>query len=275
MNNQESNSDAGSAPAPPASADPPPAPPSSGEALPTAPPPPPGTPPPGTPPPAGELPEGVISGSLREGWAAFKREPLVLIGLYLLKVAFTLLALWIIKGGIFSDILYWNQAGPFYKLHEMVVISLVSIVDNLFTVGLLYAALRIVRREPAPFMTLFSAFRKFVPLVVVQVIVHALVGFGVIFFIIPGIFIALAFAQWPFLIMDRNADIIGSLEGSWRMMSGYKAEFLLLWLVLIAINILGVIPLGVGLIFTVPLTYAVQAAFYDRALRENPPPLDA
>lgn len=43
-------------------------------------------PPAGPSPPAGALPEGLINASLRDGYAALKRDPLLLIGLSLLKV---------------------------------------------------------------------------------------------------------------------------------------------------------------------------------------------
>jgi len=216
--------------------------------------------------PAHASPEGIVSGSLHEGWEAFKRDPVLLVGFFLLKVAFVVLASWLLKGGILGDIVYHDESGSLYEFRELIVTALIALLDGVLTAGVLFAALHIVRRETAPFMMLFAGFRRFVPLVVVQVITHTLIGFGIVFFVLPGIFIALALAQWPFLIMDRRTDILDTIEASWKMMRGFKTELLLLWLVLIGINLVGLIPLGLGLIVTVPFTYAVQAAFYERVL---------
>lgn len=222
------------------------------------------------PPPAGTLPEGLINASLHDGYAALKRDPLLLIGLSLLKVVLVFAAFWIFSGGLLGLAAHdFDDDWP--SPQRFIVFTLVGIVDTLLTAGLLTIALRLHRREDAQFATLFAGFRRFVPLVVVSVIVYTLVGVGLFFVLIPGVFIALAFGQWPFLIMDRNLGILDSLECSWRMMKGYKGEFLLLWMMLVGINLLGVIPFGVGLLFTVPLTYAIQAAFYDRVLKLNPP----
>jgi uncharacterized membrane protein len=221
-------------------------------------------------PPAAAIPEGLINASLRDGYAALKRDPLLLIGLSLLKVVLVFAASWIFSGGILG-MAARDLEGGWPTPHRFVILTLVGIVDTVLTAGMLYIALRLHRRQDAQFVTLFAGFRRFVPLVVVSVIVYALVGFGLFFVLIPGVFIALAFGQWPFLIVDRNLGILDSLECSWRMMKGYKGEFLLLWIMLVGINLLGLIPFGTGLLFTVPLTYAIQAAFYDRVLQLNPP----
>ncbi len=218
----------------------------------------------------GALPEGLINASLRDGYAALKRDPLLLIGLSLLKVVLVFAAFWIFSGGILG-LMARDLGNAWPSPHRFIIFALAGIVDNLLTAGLLYIALQLHRGQDAQFTTLFAGFRRFVPLVVVNVIVHTLVGVGLFFVLIPGVFIALAFGQWPFLIMDRNLGILDSLESSWRMMKGYKGEFLLLWMMLVGINLLGLIPLGMGLVFTVPLTYAIQAAFYDRVLKLNPP----
>jgi uncharacterized membrane protein len=233
-----------------------------------------GGPPAGTTPPAGGLPEGLISGALHDGWAAFKRDPLLLMGLNLTMLVLVILAFWVFSGGVIGSLIY-NHHGGWHDLRNLFLVSIVGLVQNLLTAGMLYVSLCNLRRESVPFATLFAGFRKFVPLTVVHVVVDALISVGIFLLLIPGIFVALAFGQWPFLIMDRNLGILDSLEGSWKMMKGYKGEFLLLWLVLIAINIVGLIPLGIGLLFTVPLTYSIQAAFYDRVLKLNPPAVAA
>jgi uncharacterized membrane protein len=217
------------------------------------------------------MPESLIGRSLSGGWEAFKHDPILLVGFFLLKAPLACAGAWILSGGYIHDFIFPHGYHYFEGVHSTLYASLLDLFDGVLTAGLLYTALRVVRRQPAPFSTLFSGFTRFIPVVLAHILVKIAVGFGVFFFIVPGIILALGFSQWAFLIMDRDADCITALSGSWRMMKGYKAEFFLLWLVLIGINIVGILPLGLGLFLTVPFTMATQAAFYDQLILVNPP----
>jgi uncharacterized membrane protein len=210
-------------------------------------------------------PEALLSLSLRDGWEALKREPAILIGFVLLKIPVTAMVAIMLGGS--SAIGSAFAPDSVRHLQSLLWGSIFALLDGIFSIGILYAALRVLRKEPVPFATFFAGFTRFVPVVIGLVLIELIVGFGIMFFVAPGIIFALAFSQWALLVMDRNVDAREALSRSWQMMRGYKADYFLLWLVLIAINILGLIPLGLGLIVTVPVTYATQAAFYDRLQR--------
>ena len=212
-------------------------------------------------------PGSLLNASLRDGWEAFKHEPAVLIGFFVLKI-FVSAVLVAFSGGMMAAsgaFKHDDHPGPVFFW-----ISVFSIVDGIFATGILYAALRAVRRQPIPFDTFVSGFGKFLPVAVGLILVHLIVGTGLIFLIVPGIIFGLGFAQWSLLVMDRGMSAPEALSRSWALMRGYKAEYFLLWLLLIAINLAGALPLGFGLVITVPLTYATQAAFYDWLIRMKP-----
>ncbi len=211
----------------------------------------------------------IIAWALTEGWRAFKRDPIVLVGFFLLKAPITAISVWILTGGFAYDVLYPLGLKYLEGTRQMMLGIMAGLIDTFLTVGMLYTGLRILRREPAPFGTLFAGFTRFVPVLIAYLLVDILIGFGFFFLIIPGIVLALGFSQWALLIMDRRVDGIRAMELSWKLMRGYKLEYFLLWLVLIGINFAGLIPLGVGLLITVPFTFAVQAAFYDRLIVVN------
>ncbi|MCK4415131.1 MAG: DUF975 family protein [Candidatus Eisenbacteria sp.] len=226
------------------------------------------SPPPG--PPLAAPGEGLVSLSLRGGWEALKRDPAVLIGFCLLKIPITALAAWILGGTLAIGAISAGEIPPFEQFRKLLWGSAIGLLDGFLSAGILYAALRILRREPVVFSTFFSAFTRFVPIILAYVIVQLVVGFGILFFLVPGIIFAIAFSQWPLLIMDRGVGGPESLGQSWHMMKGYKADYFLLWLVLITVNFVGLIPLGLGLLVTVPFTYATQAAFYERLIQLHP-----
>jgi hypothetical protein len=70
------------------------------------------------------------------------------------------------------------------------------------------------------------------------------------------------FSQFPYLIIDRNAGAVESFGLSNRLMRGHEGQLILLWLLSIAINILGFLAFCIGLIFSIPLTLLLMAVFY-------------
>jgi uncharacterized membrane protein len=217
--------------------------------------------------------QGIITGSLREGWDAIKRDPILLIGLSLL-----LTALFSIFTGALPNILKYR-----YDLFEIgntmvrgesgfgFLRALSWLVFSVLRVGMLYTALRVVRREPVPFNSIFSGFPRIIHIVIADILVSIAVFWGLILLIIPGIFFAVSFSMRGLLIMERDDDCITALKGSWQMMKGYRIDYFLLWVILLGINFVGLIPLGLGLIITVPLSYAAIAAFFNLVYKENPP----
>ncbi|MFC1572621.1 DUF975 family protein [Candidatus Eisenbacteria bacterium] len=209
--------------------------------------------------------DGLVGGSLSDGWNAFKYDPVVLVGFVILKAPLAALAGWLLSGGWYAfELLHPYAFGHLGELRRTMLGIFTCLLDGFLTVGMLYSALRVLRRQATPFTQLFSGFTKPLPVLIAYILVNFAVGIGILFLIIPGIIIALVLSQWQFLIMDRNADGVEAVSGSWRLMKGHVLDYFLLWVVLIFINLAGAIPVGLGLFVTVPYTYAVQAAFYNR-----------
>jgi hypothetical protein len=78
------------------------------------------------------------------------------------------------------------------------------------------------------------------------------------------IFLLLArLGQFGYLIFDRNAGVLESLRGSWRLTRGRLVTVTLLYLAYVAINVAGVLAFCVGLFFTLPLTDLLLAVTFD------------
>ncbi len=216
---------------------------------------------------------GIISASLRQGWESIKRDPVMLIGLTLL---ITICWGWLgfvvpdfFSRGINLMTIGDTDIDTSYNFGPLKLCALLII--HVLRAGLLYTFLRVIRREAIPFNCVFSGFPKIIHIMIADIIVGIAIFCGFIFLILPAIFFAISFAFRSLLIIDRDADCISALHGSWQMMKGYRIDFLLLCLCIFALNILGTMALGIGLFLTLPLGYGAIAAFYERVLRENPP----
>ncbi len=84
---------------------------------------------------------------------------------------------------------------------------------------------------------------------------HRIVLAGFLFFIIPGIYLALRLQFFQAFIIEENAGIIESLHKSWEITRGQVLPLFILALVMIGIMILGCILFGIGIFVAVPLIY--------------------
>lgn len=82
--------------------------------------------------------------------------------------------------------------------------------------------------------------------------------------IIPGIIKSYSYAMTPFLMKD-NEELSNNaaIEESMRMMQGHKMDLFILDLTFIGWYILGILSLGIGLLWVIPYHYTARAAFYE------------
>jgi uncharacterized membrane protein len=98
--------------------------------------------------------------------------------------------------------------------------------------------------------------------ILASILVGVMTAIGLVLFVIPGLIVA--FLSWwtlPFVI-DRHESAIEGIRSSFRAISSQAAPVFLLALALIGINILGAIPLGLGLLVTVPVSAIASTYAY-------------
>ena len=137
------------------------------------------------------------------------------------------------------------------------------IIAGPITAGTYMYALRRIRGEEADLGDMFDGFRVFVKALGVFVLYSVMIVVGLVFLIVPGIYVAIAFYPCMYLVMDDELDIIETLRKAWRMTEGYRGKLFVVLLAVIGVNILGLIALLVGIIFTGALSLLVGAAVYN------------
>ena len=91
-----------------------------------------------------------------------------------------------------------------------------------------------------------------------------LVVFGLILFIIPGIYFALKYGMVTYVIVDKNAGIGEAFGMSARITNGNKWNLLMLGILVMLVNIAGLLALLYGLLVSIPVTMIASAYAYDR-----------
>lgn len=94
---------------------------------------------------------------------------------------------------------------------------------------------------------------------------------GLVFLIVPGIIIGLAFTYALLLVLERNLGPIEAMKESARITRGNRWKLFLFGLVLIGVNLLGFLALLIGLFVSVPVSFlAALHAYRTLAQKQEP-----
>ena len=177
-----------------------------------------------------------IGSCLRRGWEIYKKEwPTLTAATLLMAIAMA------IVGSIpFAGLLV---AGPLLG-------------------GLYILIIKIDRGEAFTFTNYFDAFQLFLPLLVATILTGLFIFCGYLLFIIPGIYLTIAYAFTTLNIVDGGLDFWPAMEKSRKDITSHFGDYFLLAIIMFLIILVSAIPFGLGVFFTLPICLAAQYCFY-------------
>lgn len=123
--------------------------------------------------------------------------------------------------------------------------------------------LKAVRGERIEIKDMFSIFQKnYWNAVVANVVVGVIIGIGIIMLIVPGIIFACRLAFVPYLVVDREMDVMDALRVSWDMTRGHGWQIFLMGLLTVPIVIAGLVCLFVGVLISLMWIKTAFAVMY-------------
>lgn len=130
--------------------------------------------------------------------------------------------------------------------------------------GLFYVILDLRRGEEFQIARMFDGFtKKLVPLVLVGAITSIFITIGFFMLILPGLLIS-GWYLFPYLfVVDKDMDFWPAMEASREIGFENHLNVFLFVVALVAINIAGVMAVGIGLLISVPLSMCSIAIAYD------------
>jgi len=111
---------------------------------------------------------------------------------------------------------------------------------------------------------LFLFFPQATRLVVTTVLMTLLIFVGYVLLIIPGLYLSVAYLFVLPLLVQRELGMLDALEVSRKAITHRWFTVLGILLVLALINVIGAIPLGIGLIWSIPWTMLAMGVMYQR-----------
>jgi hypothetical protein len=160
----------------------------------------------------------------------------------------------------------------------LIPLILFAVAYGLFVAGPIgysvkWVYLKAVRGERVEIRDMFAIFqRNYWNAVVAKVVVGVIVGLGIVMLIVPGIIFAVRLAFVPYLVVDKQMDVMDALRVSWDMTRGYGWHIFFMGLLAIPIILAGLIFLFVGVFVSmmwISTSFAVM--FHTIALKDGIP----
>lgn len=155
-----------------------------------------------------------------------------------------------ILGYILSSLPGIGTAGKVIK--PVIDLMLQLFVGPVLGAGLYMMGVHRAVDKPVDPATIFRFFHKGLSLALVSVIYLGLIFLGLLFFILPGLYLAVAYSYAPFLVVDKDLKPWQALETSRKAITKRWFTFFFMGLVSLGLMALSAVPLGLGLIWTMP-----------------------
>jgi uncharacterized membrane protein len=200
-----------------------------------------------------------VQESIKFGWETFKKYPAFLIGV--------VLAVFIISW-VFSTLtnnLSNNGTEP--NLISLLVNIVGMIVNMIVSMGMAKIAITLARGGKPAWDDLYNQYPKIVNYFIASFLFGLMVIAGLILLIVPGIYLALKFHLFSYLIVDKNLGAIDALKESAKITKGSMWNLLIFWIVTMIVVIIGAILFLVGLLVAVPVVLVAGGYVYNKLVK--------
>lgn len=133
-------------------------------------------------------------------------------------------------------------------------------------VGIFYIIFEKMRGKPINIGDIAKGFNFFIAAVLSNILISIFSAIGFLLCIIPGLIIMALYIFAPPLIVEKNLDFWAAMEESRKVAKEHLFELTLFLFILALINLVGVLVCGIGIIFTLPLSFAAIAVGYDELI---------
>jgi uncharacterized membrane protein len=128
--------------------------------------------------------------------------------------------------------------------------------------GLYLLALNRAIDAPVKVTELLGCYRHLVPLTATAILTGIFTILGYVALILPGIYLAVAYIFAPVLVVEKGMAVGDAIRTSRKAVSRKWLSMFLLLFILGIINVLGAIPLGIGLVWTAPMSMIALGIVY-------------
>ena len=168
------------------------------------------------------------------------------------------------------DIIIIVAAAVSFALHHIPLAgaALAFVWQIVICSGLYYYLWRAGRGEPASFGDMLVPLQdKAGGVIVVSLLSGLAVILGLVLLIVPGLYVGIALSLSLPLVVLTTVSATDAISLSWKIVNHHLVDFIVLGLVVLAMNLGGALLLGLGLFVTVPVTLGIQLVILTQLLQ--------
>ena len=151
------------------------------------------------------------------------------------------------------------------------VLGVIPVIGQIATIvvgaplmaGYYVVARKLMNDESTSFGDFFGGFDYFLPLFLASLVSSIFIMIGMFLLLIPGIYLAVGYMFTSLVIINRELGFFEAVELSRKLITKKWFAFFGFSIVIMLINVVGLMLLGVGLLFTLPFTVCAIAVAYD------------
>lgn len=143
-------------------------------------------------------------------------------------------------------------------------------VDVALAAGIWMLGVKLASGIKAESNEVYAYIEHFPKLLGAYLLMAALVVAGFFLLVLPGIYLAVAYSLASVLIVDKKLGIWAALEASRKALTHCWFRVFFLALIYAAIMIVSIVPLGIGLIWTLPMGVMIKGIVYREVFGYTP-----
>jgi len=200
-----------------------------------------------------------VGDTMSEAWAKTKgAKGVINMAFFLYMVVYIVLAI----GLEF----FFSALGFPMSVENLGVIMIKNVIITIFALpmgaGLFLLGARRSVDVPLSSTSIFNYFNKTLPLFATAILMYFFIILGFIALVIPGIYLSLSYYMAMPLVVEKGLSPWQALEVSRKAVSKRWFAVLGLGMLVGMINLLGVLSLGIGMIWTLPMTLIAFGILY-------------
>ena len=180
----------------------------------------------------------------------------------------------IYKGMIFSVIIqaiYYVVFSYVFTDRQSSMYLGLSSVYNIVTIPISFGVTRyllnLIRNKEHSIKDIFYYYRYHIlECVIISIITSLAMSFGLIAFVFPAIYFYLIFAMSENIFVDGTTNIINNIKESFKLIKGYKWDYLNFLIGFVGWLILSVLSFGIVFIWVYPYMTIAQKIYYERLI---------
>lgn len=196
-------------------------------------------------------PDWTIEGVLKEAWDLISGFKATIWGAFLIYLGVTI--------AVTIPFEFLGKDSAIMGFISQIVIGLVTYP---LYAGLTILAIRRSIGAPTNAFMVFDFYSKIVPIFLLYVLMVILIMVGFVLLVLPGIYLMISYSLAIPLLVEKNMRLWDALETSRKMITKRWFSVFGLYLVVLIIMVISVLPLGIGLIWTLPLALVVPGIIY-------------